>query len=228
MAASNPQQAFERLLDRLGDAPRVEIPEKFTVLDHLLFGIVQEGAPPSQALEAYKNLVNAFHNFNEMRVAHRAEFVALLEGVANAEEKAKRMLEVLQFVFDTTYAFDLESMKKKPVKQAQKQLSKVAGATHFAVAATVQRALGGNAAAIDETGREFLIAVGAAEETETLEALQNRLETLLTNENAAPFCLAIQEVAFDPARRTAFVGSANGEAESKKKPAKKAAKRATS
>jgi hypothetical protein len=228
MAASNPQQAFERLLERLGDAPRVEIPEKFTVLDHLLFGVVQEGAAPSQSLEAYKNLVNAFFNFNEMRVAHSAEFVALLEGVPNAEQKAKRMLEILQFVFDTTYGFDLESMTKKPVKQAQKQLSKVAGATLFSVAATVQRALGGNAAAIDETGREFLIATGAAEENETLEALQNRLEMLLTNENAAPACLAIQEAAFDPARRKTFSAESNGEVESKKKSVKKTAKRATS
>src|SRR5215213_5437346 len=111
MAASNPQQAFDQLLAPLGAAPGVEIPDKFTVLDHLLFGVVQEGAPPSQALEAYKNLVNTFHNFNEMRVAHPAEFVALLDGVRDAEIKARRMLEILRFVFETTYGFDLESMK---------------------------------------------------------------------------------------------------------------------
>jgi len=228
MTASNPQQNFERLLEGVSDAPGVEFPENFTVLDHLLFGVVQEGAAPSLALEAYKNLVNAFHNFNEMRVAHPTEFAALLDGVSNAEDKAKRMLDILRFVFDTTYGFDLESMTKKPIKQAQKQLSKVAGATRFAVAATVQRVLGGNAAAIDDAGREFLIAAGAAEESETLEALQNRLETILTNENAAPVCLAIQEIAFDPARRKAFVAAmGNGEAESKKKAAKKPAKRAT-
>jgi hypothetical protein len=229
MAATDPLQAWDRLLERLGDAPGVQIPDKFTVLDHLLFGVAQEGAAPSQALEAYKNLVNAFFNFNEMRVAHPAEFVALLEGVPNAEDKAKRMLDILQFVFDTTYGFDLESMKKKPTRQAFKQLSKVAGATRFAVAATVQRALGGNSAAIDGAGREFLVSCGVAEPNETLDALVTRLETMLTNENAAPVCMAIQEAAFDSSRRESLaVAAMNGKAAPKKPAAKKPAKRTAS
>src|SRR5687767_4039687 len=120
MPTSDPQQAWTQLAIRLAGEPPIILPEKFTVLDHLLFGIVQEGALPSQALEAYKHLVNGFYNFNEMRVAHRDEFTAMLEGVPNAADKAQRMLDVLKFVFETTYSFDLDSMKKKPVKQAQK------------------------------------------------------------------------------------------------------------
>ena len=102
MAAGNPTQAWNQLVERLTDGPGVAFPEKFSVLDHLLFGVVQEGASPSLSLEAYKNLVNGFFNFNEMRVAHPGEFVALLEGVPDAPTKAQRMLDILRFVFDTT------------------------------------------------------------------------------------------------------------------------------
>jgi len=224
MAAGNPTQAWNRLLERLTDGPGVDVPDKFTVLDHLLFGVVQEGSPPSQALEAYKNLVNGFFNFNEMRVAHPGEFVALLEGVADAPTKAQRMLDILRFVFETTYGFDLESMKKKPVKQAQKQLSKVTGATRFAVSATVQRALGGIAPAVDEAGRELLVDCGIANPGEPLETVLAQLETLVTEENAAAVCLNLQEAAYDPAQRKAMVGAATGDA--KKKPVKKSTKRA--
>ena len=210
MAAANPTQSWNRLLDQLSDAPRAAIPEKFTVLDHLLFGIVQEGTPPSLALEAYKNLVNGFFNFNEMRVAHTAEFVALLEGVADAPAKAQRMLDVLKFVFETTYGFDLESMKKKPVKQAQKQLSKVTGSTRFAVAATVQRALGGTAAAVDDAGRGLLVEFGVIDGNEPVDAALGQLEMIFGDRDAASVCLALQEAAYDPARRKALLdGSSN-------------------
>jgi len=223
---SNPQEAFARLAEKLDSEPPLALPENFTVLDHLLFGIVQEGASPSLALEAYKNLANGFFNFNEMRVAHRDEFIAMLEGVPNAADKAQRMLDVLKFVFETTYSFDLESMKKKPVKQAQKQLSKVAGATRFAVAATVQRALGGTAPAIDENGRALLVACGAASADEPFETVLAQIEGFLTDENAASICLAIQEAAFDPKRRNLLVATAADNGAVAKKPVKKAVKKA--
>jgi len=226
MAADNPAQAWNRLLERLTDRPGVEIPEKFTVLDHLLFGVVQQGAPPSQALEAYKNLVNGFFNFNEMRVAHPDEFVALLEGVSDASAKAQRMLDILKFVFETTYGFDLESMKKKPVKQAQKQLSKVTGATRFAVAATVQRALGGTAPAVDDAGRDLLVACGVVAADDAFEVVLAQVESLLTEQNAGTICLALQEAAYDPEHRKTLSGSAFDESETtKKKPVKRAVKR---
>jgi len=225
MAAGNPTQAWNRLVERLTDGPGVAFPEKFSVLDHLLYGIVQEGASPSPSLEAYKNLVNGFFNFNEMRVAHSGEIVALLEGIPDAPAKAQRMLEILRFVFDTSYGFDLETMKKKPVKQAQKQLSKVTGATRFAVAATVQRALGGITPAVDDAGRELLVACGVANAEDSLDTVLAQLETLLTEENAAGVCLRLQEAAYDPAQRAALTdgpASSNG----KKKPVKKTTKRA--
>jgi hypothetical protein len=225
MAAGNPTHAWNRILERLTDGPAVDVPDKFTVLDHLLFGVVQEGSPPSQSLEAYKNLVNGFFNFNEMRVAHPGEFVALLEGVADAPAKAQRMLEILRFVFETTYSFDLESMKKKPVKQAQKQLSKVTGATRFAVSATVQRALGGTAPAVDEAGRELLVACGVVSADDSLETVLAQLEALITEENGAAVCLNLQEAAYDPARRKALSGAPTVN-DAKKKPAKKTTKRA--
>lgn len=226
VSESNPQDAFARLAETLGSEPPLALPENFTVLDHLLFGIVQEGAPPSLALEAYKNLANGFFNFNEMRVAHRNEFIAMLEGVPNAAAKAQRMLDVLKFVFETTYGFDLESMKKKPVKQAQKQLSKVSGATRFAVSATVQRALGGTAPAIDEAGREFLASCGAVSADDPMEAALTQIEGFLTEENAAAICLAIQEAAYDPKRRDALLNSTSENGAVKKKPVKKAVKKA--
>ncbi|MGL5095229.1 MAG: hypothetical protein ACRDD1_06550, partial [Planctomycetia bacterium] len=139
MATPNKQRLVAKLLAHLAKLYPDELPKEATVLDHMLLGVVQEETPFAAAMEAYRRLRVAFPDVNELRVSHRNEIVEQLADVPDAPEKARRILQILQFIFETTYAFDLESMRKKPLKQAQKQLSKISGTTPFVVAAVVQR-----------------------------------------------------------------------------------------
>src|SRR5262245_8642743 len=104
MATKEPTHTLSSLA-QLAAENDCSLPEGLSVLDHLLFGVIQEGLPPSFALAAYKNLISGFHNFNEIRVSHPQEIAALLEGVSDAETKARRILDILRFAFDTTYSF---------------------------------------------------------------------------------------------------------------------------
>jgi endonuclease III len=175
-------------------------PKGMTVLDHLLFGVVQEEAAPSLALAAYKNLISSFHNFNEIRVSQPAELAAALEGVPDALTKGKRIVDVLQFVFETTYGFDLESMKKKPIKQAQKQLSKIPGTTKFAVAAVVLRTLSGSGMPLDERTRATFRKLGMLAAETNVEEAAAALEAAFPAEAGVAVATFVAELADDPKR----------------------------
>ena len=186
---------LQALVAQLSTAEESPFPADLSVLDHLIFGLVQENLPVSAGYAVYKNLMASFHNYNELRVSHPRELVNLLEGVPNAEVKAKSLLEVLQFVFETTYAFDLESMRKKPARQAQKQLSKLAGATTFAVDATIRRALDASAIPLDESALRVLAQLGIVPANANSDEIRTQLEANIPLHLQSRFSNFVSELA---------------------------------
>ena len=65
-------------------------------------------------------------------------------------DAAARLKGILQSVFESEYAFDLESLKKQNLGVAIKRLQKLDGATPFVVAYTVQTALAGHSIPVDK------------------------------------------------------------------------------
>ena len=198
MVAPNKQRTLTKLLTVLGKSYDAQLPKELSVLDHLLLGVVQEGMGFSQSIEAYQKLISAFHDLNELRVSHVDEVMdSLVEGVPDRALKAKRITQILQFVFETTYSYDLEQMKKKPLKQAQKQLSKIQGTNPFIVNAVVQRSLGGHALPVDEPMVSLLRQLQILEEEETVEQMQATLEHLIPKAKGLAFCVHLSELAFE-------------------------------
>lgn len=197
MVAPNKQSILNKLFTKLHKKYEEDIPGDLSVLDHLLLAVVQEGTSLPAALVTYRKLIGGFHDFNELRVSHRSEIVDYLADVPDKEMKARRILGILQFVFETTYAFDLESMRRKPLKQAQKQLSKITGANPFIVSATVQRALGGHAIPVDEAMMALLTRLEILGEEETLEQARQSLEHLVPKAKGIAFALLVSGLVAD-------------------------------
>lgn len=205
MTTGSKQRTVTRLLNHVGKSYDDTIPKNFNVLDHLLIGVLQEDVPFSTARSVYENLLQQVFNLNELRVSHPREMEDWLGGLPHSETKAKRVLDILRFVFETTYSFDLDSMKRKPLNQARKQLSKITGATSFAVAATVQRSLGGHALPIDQNMLGLLSQLALTEEGETLDQVRANLETVVPKSKGVTFCVILSELAADPERRDSTV-----------------------
>jgi endonuclease-3 len=201
MVAPNKQRTLAKLLSLLSKAYSPELPPDLTVLDHLLLGTIQEGAGVAQSLESYNALRQSFHDFNEMRVSHVNEVMEPLNGVLDKPLKAKRILQILQFVFETTYSYDLEQMKRKPLRQAQKQLSMIHGTTPFIVATVVQRSLGGHAIPIDEKTAELLRELDLAGPEETVDQMQSALEHLIPKNQGLEFSLLLSEIVAEPPKK---------------------------
>jgi endonuclease III len=177
--ATHKQRVLNRILTTLKrDLPATE-PEPRPVLEQLLYSICRENAPRERADKAFNALRSFFYDWNEIRVSSARELVEVLAPLPDAEMRAYRIVSLLQEIFETTYAFELESLHKKGLKQAQKQLERYQGANPYAVAYTLQMGLGGHSLPIDAAMHRTLQRLELIDEDATGDALQASLEHLV-------------------------------------------------
>src|SRR6266566_4399120 len=136
---TNKQKVLDKILTTLKKRYEPQDAEERPVLEQFMYAICREGATRLGADRAYQNLRDRFYDWNEVRVSSAREVEDALEGLPDSELRSQRVISFLQEVFETTFSFDLESMHKKGLKQAAKQLSRYQAATDFAVAWVVQQ-----------------------------------------------------------------------------------------
>jgi len=119
------------------------------VLEHLLFACCLEDAHYEPAEETFAALVHTFFDWNEIRVTSIRELTEVTGSLPDPRAVANRLKRVLQSVFEATFSFDLEDLRKKNLGPTIKWLAKLDGTTNFSVAYVVQSALGGHAIPLD-------------------------------------------------------------------------------
>ena len=159
------------------DAPR-------RVLEEMIFGICREGATRELTDPAFDALQKRFFDWNEVRVSSLEEIEEALGCLPDAPAKARRVLGLLQEIFETNFSFDLQSMDKKGIKQAGKQISRYQDVNDFIVAWVTQQALAGHALPLDAASMRVLARLGLIDAGESTE--ENREELRATLENLIP------------------------------------------
>ncbi len=89
-----------------------------------------------------------------------------MRDLPDPEAAASNLKRVLQTVFESTYSFDLESVKKQNIGAGIKKLAKMEGASPFVVAYATQHGLGGHYIPLDRAALEILYIVGIGSEAE--------------------------------------------------------------
>ncbi len=120
-----------------------------SVLEHLLFACVLEGAHYEPAEESFAGLVHTFFDWNEVRVTSIAELAEVMASLPNPRRAAHRVKRVLHSLFEENFSFDLEGLRKQNLGPTIQWLEKLEGTDRFVVAYVVQAALGGHAIPID-------------------------------------------------------------------------------
>ncbi len=120
-----------------------------SVLEHLLFACVLEGAPYEPAEESFAGLVHTFFDWNEVRVTSVAELAEVMASLPDARRAAHRVKRVLHALFEDNFSFDLENLRKQNLGPTIQWLEKLEGTDRFVVAYVVQAALGGHAIPVD-------------------------------------------------------------------------------
>ena len=136
-----------------GSPPKQELP----VLETLLYAICLENSTPDQAGAVYARLLNAFHDLNEVRVSSISELQPLVVDLSDPEWRAARVKSSLQYVFETNYAFDFESLRRKTADLATKQLSKIPSLSSFVRAYVMQHCLGSHVLPLDDRMHAVLV-----------------------------------------------------------------------
>lgn len=119
------------------------------VLEQLLFACCLENAHYEPAEEAFAALVHTYFDWNEVRVTSVAELSETLTRLPDPAAAGIRLKKILQHIFEQTYNFDLEDLRKANLSLAVERLKKISGVSGFAGAYVVQSTLGGHAIPVD-------------------------------------------------------------------------------
>src|SRR6266478_2835517 len=173
-------------------------PEARPVLEQFIYGLCREGTTREQADRIFRVLQDRFFDWNEIRVSSARELEEVFVGLPGAESRAERLISFLQEVFETTFSFDLESLHKKGLKQAAKQLSRYQAANDYIVAWVVQQTLGGHAIPLDEPTMKAARRLGLTDgEHDDLETTRTGIEHLVPKAKAVQFCEILSALAHD-------------------------------
>ncbi len=197
--ASDRQGVCKRLQTGLkkhysGRLPKFDLP----VLETMLFAACLENSTWEEAEAAHERLHDSFHDLNEIRVSSVKESEAVFKGMSTPDWRALRVRCVLQHVFEETYSFEYETLKRKTLDSANKQLGKVSHMTPFMRLFTLQQCLGSHLLPVDDRMTDCLVWLGMAEPGTPPEAMADILKSAVRKADSALFCHLIRCLAFDP------------------------------
>lgn len=198
MAAPSRTAQFTRLHKILARHYKPVAPDaKRSVLEHLLFACCLENAHYNAAEEAFAAMVDSFFDWNEIRVSTVRELSEVMAGLPDPRAAAQRFKRVLQSIFEATYAFDLEELRKLSLGAAQERLEKIDGTTRFSIAYVTQVALGGHAIPLDSGTLGVLALVNLASEAEVAGGSIAGLERAIPKTAGLEFASLVHQLGAD-------------------------------
>jgi endonuclease III len=161
-----------------------------TVLEELIYAACREGVTYADADRAYAAIRKAFFDWNEVRVSTVQEVADILRPLPQPGSRAKRIIALLQAIFEERYSYDLSDLLKKGLKDTARKLRFYKeGVNDFAVAWVIQRTLGGHAVPLDGPTIRVLQRLGIVEpgEPDSLEATRGSIEHVIPKNRGAEF-----------------------------------------
>lgn len=183
--------------------PRKELP----VLETLLYAICLEDSTPDVADKVYERLFHHFRDLNEARVSSISELQAVFQDQDHSAWRALRLKNALQFAFDSHYAFELESLKRKTAELATKQLNRIVGVSYFARAWLLSHCLGSHVLPVDDRMHAVLVWLGLVDHESQPEQAAESLRGSIRKADAPLFCHLLRCLALDPKRSKVFAGA---------------------
>ena len=131
-------------------------PADRNLLECLMFAACLENATFDAAESAYSVLEHHYIDWNELRVSTSQEIADTLPMLPRPLAAGERIKKTLQWVFETTYMFDLEDYRKKTIGQTVEYLDSIPSCTPFMTGYLVQIGLGGHQIPFDEAALRIM------------------------------------------------------------------------
>jgi endonuclease-3 len=167
------------------------------LLQHMLYACCLENAPYAAAEKIYGRLTQNFFDWNEVRVSTVNELAGVMKELPDPTAAASNLKKILQGVFESTYSFELEQLKKQNISQGIKRLQSLDGASPFVVAYAVQNALGGHSIPLDKGTLEVLGILTIASPDEVKSGNVAGLERAIPKNKGTEFSSLLHQLAAD-------------------------------
>ncbi len=180
-----------------------------STLEHLLYACCLENTQAEATDEAYAKLQESYFDWNEIRVTSVGELAEVLNALTDPADAATRLKQVLQMVFETYYAFDLEHLKKQNLGKAVKELDKYTGTTNFSVDYVSQNSLGGHSIATNAGAVHTMVVLGIVTEAEATKRRLPGVERAISKAKGIEFTSLLHQLGTD-FRTTPFSSRVRG------------------
>jgi hypothetical protein len=167
------------------------------LLEHMLYACCLENAPFEAADKVYDHLHRAFFDWNEVRVSTLTELTEAMHSLPDPSASASNLKRILQAVFESTYSFEIEGVKKQNIGQAVKQLEKLGGASPFVVAYVTQAALAGHSIPLGRGALDVLYLLGIINQAESQSGKVSGLERAIPKNKGIEFGSLLHQLAAD-------------------------------
>ncbi|MEX0774075.1 MAG: hypothetical protein WD042_00025 [Phycisphaeraceae bacterium] len=143
----------------------------------LVIGFLEWNASRAAAETALAKLMHVLVDNNDLRVSHPHEVIALIgERYPRADERAARLHDVLQSIFDRQHLVSLDTLKDKSKKDVRAYLDSLPGIVPYVSAQTALLGFGVHAIPVDDAMLALLEDQGAVEEGATVIEAESFLE----------------------------------------------------
>ena len=191
---------LKKLLPAIKKQYKIAVPKHDRpVLETILFAICLEDATVVDAEHSYARLFSEFPDLNEIRVSSVKEIERAFAGQTDPEWRAFRVRSVLQYVFEKSFAFEFESLRKKTLELATKQLAKIKHLSTFVRNYTLQAVIGAHLIPIDPAMGRSLVWLGLVPPNQDVEQMGETLKAVVRKTEVPLFCFSIRCLATDKA-----------------------------
>jgi len=187
--------------------PKIELP----VVETMLFAACLEDNPWVPAEAGLKTLLGSFFDLNEVRVSSVNELELVLTPLNQADWKGLRIRSILRFIFETTYSYDFEKLRRQTLEQAVKTLKKMPDVTPFIRDFVLHEILGSHIVVLDTSMLTAAKWLGLVPETSDLHEGSEYLKGGLKKSEVSEFCYLLRCLSTDPKFIPRFVDHADSE-----------------
>jgi endonuclease-3 len=199
------QAVLKKLLPLIKKHGKVVVPKvDRPIMETMLYAVCLENVSVDEADRAYARMFHLFPDLNEARVSSITELEPIFDGMADRDWRAFRARSVLQYVFEKSFNFELESLRKKTLDLAAKQLAKIRHLSPFVRAFTLQHAIGAHLLPLDDASAHLLVWLGLASPEQSSEEIAESLKPIIRKADAQQFCFTLRTLATDRKLRAAF------------------------
>lgn len=174
--------------------PKIEMP----VLETMLFGVCLEDNPWVQAEASLKKLMTSYFDVNEIRVSSISELEQTLAPLKDADWKGLRIRAILRYVFESTYSYDFEKLRRQTLEQALKTLKKIQEMSPFVRDFILHEILGSHVVCLDNSMLTAARWLGLVPLKSDLHDASEFLKGGLKKAEVTEFCHLLRCLATDP------------------------------